>query len=209
MMDPQKTWVPSWLALALSIGAAVGLVLVQKGVDVQSESPSLHHGPMLEAMAKYYMLSEQHGKAVDAFRRALINNPRSSTTHMDLGTMLLLSGQGDILAVTAEYAEAVRLDPGNLPAVNNLAWLKATNANEKVRDPVKALELAEQAMTQTDNPGAYRTLAAALAANGRFEEAIQAAEKGLAKATEAKEASAEDLLREMVALFKEKKALSL
>jgi Tfp pilus assembly protein PilF len=62
----------------------------------------------------------------------------------------------------------------------NLAWLLATSHDDAVRDPATALSLAQRAAGELpDAPGALNALAAALAANGRFAEAVQTAQHAL------------------------------
>jgi tetratricopeptide (TPR) repeat protein len=78
-----------------------------------------------------------------------------------------------------EFAEALRLEPNNPSVLNNLAWLRATNPHEQFRDGPEAVRLAERAcqLTEYKEPKFVTTLAAALAAAGRFDEALQAAAK--------------------------------
>ena len=66
----------------------------------------------------------------------------------------------------------------------NLAWLLATDANEKVRNPAEAVTLAEGAnrMTVRAHPKVLDTLAAAYAAAGRYDEAAETAERALSAA---------------------------
>lgn len=71
----------------------------------------------------------------------------------------------------------------NQPAVlNSLAWIKATNSQQQFRDPVKALEYAQKAceLTKFDVAGYLDTLAAALAANEKFTDALEIAKKAIA-----------------------------
>jgi spermidine synthase len=62
-----------------------------------------------------------------------------------------------------------------------LAWLLAASFDKTVRNPARAVELAEATDRQTKGalPGLIDTLAAAYAAAGRFPEAIAAAQRAL------------------------------
>ena len=65
--------------------------------------------------------------------------------------------------------------------MNNLAWLLATSSDEQVRDPDRSFEIATKlvAATNQKNPDTLDTLAAALAAKGKFKEAIKNLEKAI------------------------------
>jgi Flp pilus assembly protein TadD len=73
--------------------------------------------------------------------------------------------------------KALELAPESVSAINNLAWLLATNPT--IRDPARAVSLAEKAgqLAPQPNPIIYHTLAAAYAASGRKDDAISAAER--------------------------------
>jgi thiol-disulfide isomerase/thioredoxin len=110
--------------------------------------------------------------------------------HFNLHKLLVLVGNGRLARGEAEHAatlyhQALKIDVDYVDAQNNLAWLLATHADEKIRDEKKAVRLAEMAIaTAGDVPSLLDTLAAAYAAGGRFDEAITSAKKaiGLAQA---------------------------
>ena len=77
------------------------------------------------------------------------------------------------------YDVAIRLNPDNPDALNNLAWLLVTSDNPDLRNPQKALELAKKAIALEKAPHIWDTLAEALYANGRVEDAIEAENKAL------------------------------
>ena len=89
----------------------------------------------------------------------------------------------------------MRLKPDWLEALNNLAWILATQPDEKLRDGREAVRLAAHAvtLTRTNNPGALDTLAAAYAESGNYPAAVETAQKaaGLALAAGQKEMAAE------------------
>ena len=73
--------------------------------------------------------------------------------------------------------EAARLDPTWVAALNQAAWLLATSSDATVRDPAAALQLADRAaqITEYRDPNTLDSLAAAFAASGRFDRAIETA----------------------------------
>jgi hypothetical protein len=80
-----------------------------------------------------------------------------------------------------QYHEACRIleemiAEGNLPVgtLNSLAWHLATSPEASLRDPAGAVTLAEAALRPDPNdPNILDTFAAALAAAGRFQDAVQ------------------------------------
>ena len=118
---------------------------------------------------------------------ALMNRqgkPGQAIVHYQLG--VILAGRKQTGAAIARFREAVRLKPDWLEALNNLAWILATQPDEKLRNGGESVRLAARAveLTKTNNPGALDTLAAAYAEVGRFSDAADAAQKatGLAAA---------------------------
>ena len=76
---------------------------------------------------------------------------------------------------TQSCMEALRLNT----ALNNLAWILATDPDATLRDGAEAVRLARRACTLTGNSSAVYvgTLAASYAEAGRFDEAITTAER--------------------------------
>ena len=64
-------------------------------------------------------------------------------------------------------------------ALNNLAWIRATESQAELRDGAEAVRLAEQAcqLSSYHEPSVVGTLAAAYAEAGRFDEAVAMAAK--------------------------------
>ena len=79
----------------------------------------------------------------------------------------------------AQLRQALSLKPDSTEALNNLAWLQATSADDSLRNGAEAVRLAERACQLTSNkqPVMLGTMAAAYAEAGRFPEAIATAQK--------------------------------
>lgn len=73
------------------------------------------------------------------------------------------------------YRDSLEIDPMQASALNNLAWLYLTCEQESLRDPVKALPLAEMAVKLDYGPTTLDTLAEAYYQNERWEEAYKMA----------------------------------
>jgi len=70
----------------------------------------------------------------------------------------------------------------SLSAQTQLAWILATSPDASIRNPAVAVTVAEQlvATTSGKDAGALDVLAAALAATGQFDRAVETAERMLA-----------------------------
>jgi tetratricopeptide (TPR) repeat protein len=79
------------------------------------------------------------------------------------------------------------INPDLLPALNNLAWIRATDFNKEFRDGAEAVNLAERCckLTNYQLNGTLDTLAAAYAEVGRFDDAIRWLTKALELADDA------------------------
>jgi cytochrome c-type biogenesis protein CcmH/NrfG len=97
----------------------------------------------------------------------------------ELGTTLLNLGKPR--DAVGDFRKALELLPESVPVANNLAWILATSSDTALRDGEEAVRLAEQASKGTDgnNLGILDTLAAAYAEAGRFDEAVETAEKAV------------------------------
>ena len=82
------------------------------------------------------------------------------------------------------YQRVLDLDPNSVPALNDLALMRATAADARLRDGKEAVLLAERAcqLTRYQVPALVGTLAAAYAEVGRFNDAIATAGKARALA---------------------------
>lgn len=90
-----------------------------------------------------------------------------------------LGKKGEVPEAITHYRELLRIKPGSVEALNNLAWYLASYHDDRYRNGAEALKLAERALELSPNPdpSTLDTLAVALADNHRFEEAIQRAER--------------------------------
>lgn len=119
----------------------------------------------------------QLDQAVSHFEQALQQQADYPDVDYFLGSGLLR--QGRVKEAVAHWQRSVELQPGNAIASNDLAWVLATSRNDSVRDGVKAVELARRALAISEDPEFTRTLAAAYAESGRFEDAIATAQQAV------------------------------
>lgn len=88
---------------------------------------------------------------------------------------IMAQSQDDDERAVRYYRKALEIDRDFVPANNDLAWLLATTPEESLRDPTEAIKYATRAcgLTKMKEANMIDTLSAALAAAGRFDEAIQ------------------------------------
>ena len=93
-------------------------------------------------------------------REAVLIDPNSTDAQVQIGAAL--AAEGDVAAARVAYFEALRRDPGNTPALNNLAVLEMQNgsAAEAARHLASALAVNPQAASARRNLDALAVLIA-------------------------------------------------
>jgi Flp pilus assembly protein TadD len=134
--------------------------------------------------ATFLLAQKQFEQALPHLEKALQLRP-TARAHYHLAVARTLMGQS--AAAVQHYRQALQIEPDWIVAMNDLAWIYATSPNNDVRNGAEALRLAERARDLSGGKEAryWGTLDAAYADNGRFEEAIRAAEqaRSLAQST--------------------------
>jgi tetratricopeptide (TPR) repeat protein len=139
--------------------------------------------------------------AIPHFREAVRHAPAWAPARHKLGRALNLSG--DSARALEELAEAVRLDPDHREALMDIAWIRATSPDDGLRDGDEAIRLASRAVALAGDRDvtALDTLAAAYAAAGRFDDAVETARRALAVASETGRDQARAPIAERLALY--------
>lgn len=98
-----------------------------------------------------------------------------------LRSLAIVYQEANRYAEAKEAYERVLLLDGEQPiALNNLAWLLVTVPDEGLRDPKRALVLAERAVAIEKSPTFLDTLAEAYYANGSAQKAIETIKEAIA-----------------------------
>ena len=118
-------------------------------------------------------------EAIDEWRKTLSIHPGDSEVHDTLGDALMQKHQ--ITEAISHYQAALKIDPNSFLTLNRLAWIRSTSPDASLRNGAEAMELAQKADKYSGgkNPIVIRSLAAAYAEAGRFDDAIKTIERAL------------------------------
>ena len=133
------------------------------------------------------VLQGRTDNAIAEYRAAIRAKPDYAEAHCFLGRALARQKQfGE--AVT-EFRATLKAKPDHLAALNDLAWILATAKDGQIRNVPEAIKLAERACRLSPKGDALYldTLAVADSEAGQFAGAIEASEKALRLAEEAKD----------------------
>ena len=145
-------------------------------------SPDKHEGYTNVALILNKM--NRFSEAIEYLSKAVQLKPDRTENDHDLGLVYARWGtslqvEGKLQEAVKHLTKAIELKPDLAQILNNLAWIKACNKDASLRDPHKAIELAERAcqLTKFKNPDFLDTLSVAYAADGNFDKAIETAKK--------------------------------
>jgi len=121
----------------------------------------------------------QYDEAITHLTEFLRLRPGAFDWHYALGRLLIQADRG--AEALEPFAQAERLKPDWVPPLNAQAWILATHPDPSIRDEEKALQLAERvaALTEHRNAEILDTLAAAYAAVGQYDRAVNAAQQAI------------------------------
>ena len=140
--------------------------------------------PALMGRGFVHFQKEEHEKAIADFSRTIELNPLAAVAFNNRGYNYQQLGKYQ--AALADYRKSVEISPDYALAFQNLAWLLALCEDESIRNTSEAVVAARKAAELSDfrNVSDLAALAAALASNGDFDEAIGWQEKVVESADE-------------------------
>ncbi len=118
-------------------------------------------------------------KTTAVLNETLQKDPNNPMLHHKLAVVYMLLDTFD--KALCHWDRALQLKPDWLVVLNNLAMLRATSENDTVRNPNEAAKLALRAceLTNFNRPDFLNTLATVYAAEGKFDKAVETAQKAL------------------------------
>jgi tetratricopeptide (TPR) repeat protein len=160
-------------------------------------------------LGQTYVKTGQTDLAAAAFQSAL--NLEPDFLDADLGLAMIQQNEGHNAEAIAHYRKVVVLDTNIVIALNNLAWMLASDPDPALRNGKEAVSLAEHACDRTHYQQAFfiGTLADAYAEAGRFDDAVAAAKKAHDVALAHGEQGIADKNAELMELYKSNKPFHL
>ena len=127
--------------------------------------------------------------------------PENAFAHYDLGVAFCKKRRFE--KAVAHYRQALKILPEFEPALSKLAWILATCPESTLRNGPQALELAlhSNQLAGGRNPFMLRTLAAAYAEVGQFNDAIGTAQRALSIATMMSDTSLVETLQQQIQTY--------
>ncbi len=204
-------------------------------LDSQSATAWYNEGVALEALGASARAADRYGRAIQLdpgysaahnnlgsvlvrqgqleaarlqYEHAIRSDPRNAEAHANLAMVLLVRRAPD--AALAEVHEALRLQPDRLLKLTPFVWLLVTHPDAAIRraDDGRALGERIVAATGRRDPSALDALAAAYAALGRFDHAIQTSTEALAVLADSESDRAAQI-RSRIALYRARQPFTL
>jgi Flp pilus assembly protein TadD len=115
---------------------------------------------------------QQWLEAVELFSKTVRGNLPDPKAHYEFA--VALAHLKRMREAMSQYASALLIQPDFPDALDGLAWILSTDARPDFRNGTEAAKMAERAceLTGKNDPVKLKTLAAAYAETGRFEEAM-------------------------------------
>ena len=166
-----------------------GVILAQEG-DLAEAAKAIERVVQILPVdaSKRVMLAEALEKqgelkrAAEQYQHALRIDPDNLESHVAMGR--IQQNLGDFPAAVVHFRCALKKNSELADTADRLSWAIATSDNGSLGDAAEAVRWAEHAakLTRHQSPEILGTLAAAYAHAGRYEEAIETADKALSLA---------------------------
>jgi tetratricopeptide (TPR) repeat protein len=148
------------------------IVHLRQAVDLRPDFPDAHYNLGTALFQK----GDLDG-AIAELKTASSIHPDDAGTHTSLGNALVQKGL--LRDAADQYEDALKWDPVAILPLNNLSWIMSAGPDDSLRNNEVAVKLALKAnqLSKQNNPVFVRTLAAAYAQAGQFENAIETARR--------------------------------
>ena len=143
----------------------------------------------------------QWDEAVASSEKALEIQPANSDAHNNLA--VAMAKKGRTREAIFHWQKALEIQPDKVGSQVSLARVLATSPDDSIRDGVRAVNLAEQALKLSGgrSPAILQTLAAAYAETGQFARAVETARRALELTTVQGNTPLAEALQKEIALY--------
>lgn len=151
---------------------AQAIAAYQNSLQLSPDQPLV-----LNNLGQSFFHDQQPDQAIATLQQAVSLEPGFANAQYNLA--MFLGSTGHNSEAIPHYRKVIELDTNNVIALNNLAWILATDPDPRLRDGKEAMLLAEHACERTRYQVAFLigTLAAADAEAGRFADAVTTAKR--------------------------------
>jgi len=152
------------------------VIHLQRALELQPDFPNA-----LNNLGVAFVQMKKIEPALALFQKAVQLQRDLVEAHNNLGRLQLQNG--NVSEAIVEYQAALRFRPDDPDALCNLAWVLAACPRATFRDGSRAVELASQAnRISRPSPAILGTLAAALAEEGQYSNAVATVQEALSLA---------------------------
>ena len=196
---------PQYFAIHHNLGRALAAVGRLDEAIAHLET-ALEHSPdradVHQSLGQALMGKGRLTDALPHFESAARLDPGLADAHYYLGLCLYFA-RGDAVTALAQWREALRLAPDSLGALSRTARVLAVSPDAALRNGAEAVELARRAagLSKENDPAILDTLAAALAEQGDYAEAVVTARRALDLATRQHNSPLAEQLREAIETY--------
>ncbi len=172
-----------------------------KAIQLTADQPEVRRNLrylVARQLAQYGKLDE----AIEQWKELLKSEPNDPALYNNLA--IAFYKQGRFAEAIDHWKKLLEIRPDDYQILHNLGWLFATHPNTEIRNPTEAIRLARRACELTGYEKSLQldALAAAYASAGRFDEAVETAEKALQQALSSGEEKEVELLGRRLELYK-------
>jgi tetratricopeptide (TPR) repeat protein len=162
----------------------LGIALMQKGDPSRAEAElrealRLNPGDRESEYNLALVLNRQEkwSEAAELFAKTVDPNSTDPNAHYQFAVALAHSQKTQ--DALSQYASALLLQPDFPDALDGLSWILSTNSDPKFRNGAEAVRMAQRAceLTGEKDPEKLKTLSAAYAEAGRFDDAVASAQR--------------------------------
>ena len=126
-----------------------------------------------------WALKDDFHRAIADYSKAIEIRPTYAEAYNNRG--FAYTQTGNLNAALSDYSRAIEINPFFVDAYNNKAWVLATCSDQRIRNGGQAVILARKAVELEPDISSMDTLAAAYAAAGDFNSAIDTQTKAIQK----------------------------
>jgi len=159
---------------------------------------------ILDTLGKAHQQIDREKEAINFFNAAIGLRPEHTPYQINLA--IAHQRNKNPSEAVKIYRKIISKNDPALNAKNNLAWILATDPDDKIRDAKSALKLSKEVNQQTGhkNFATLDTLAAAQAENGQFAEAVKTINKAIQSARATGKLQIVDKLQQKAEIYSSK-----